>query len=254
MKTRKGMALFLAILMIVTNIVTLGAGANEAPAQDNAAEYQTLGTQIAPITAAQTDVSAADVARMRAWLSDNLLNAGTNGSAPAYEISYNGTLLSDSLSSWTFTNVRNTDVSENVESYTVTAANASAGLSLRCEVLFYTDFAACEWEVFASSSNAGDVNVVTDFYAMKSAISMPSETASPAATVHYNRGSMDQANAFKPFSDTVNVNSTQTFTADGGRPSYTYMPFFNFSWQNAGGAVLAVVFQVCAYGRPGAFA
>lgn len=51
MKTRKGMALFLAILMIVTNIVTLGAGANEAPAQDNAAEYQTLGTQIAPITA-----------------------------------------------------------------------------------------------------------------------------------------------------------------------------------------------------------
>ena len=126
MKTRKGMALFLAILMIVTNIVTLGAGANEAPAQDNAAEYQTLGTQIAPITAAQTDVSAADVARMRAWLSDNLLNAGTNGTAPAYEISYNGTLLSDSLSSWTFTNVRNTDVSENVESYTVTAANASA--------------------------------------------------------------------------------------------------------------------------------
>ncbi len=75
---------------------------------------------------------------------------------------------------------------------------------------------------------------------MKSAISMPSETASPAATVHYNRGSMDQANAFKPFSDTVNVNSTQTFTADGGRPSYTYMPFFNFSWQNAGGAVLAI--------------
>ncbi len=163
MKTRKRNGIVLAILMIVTNIVTLGAGANEAPAQDNAAEYQTLGTQIAPITAAQTDVSAADVARMRAWLSDNLLNAGTNGTAPAYEISYNGTLLSDSLSSWTFTNVRNTDVSENVESYTVTAANASAGLSLRCEVLFYTDFAACEWEVFASSSNAGDVNVVTDF-------------------------------------------------------------------------------------------
>lgn len=240
MKTKKGMALFLAILMIATNLVTIGTVANDTSSLSDNSEYQTLGTQISPITAAETDVSAADVTRMRTWINNNLINAGSNGTAPAYEISYNGTLLSESLSSWTFSNVRNTDVSENVESYTVTAANTSAGLTLRCEILFYTDYAACEWEVFASSSNASDVNVVTDFYAMKSEIDMPSETASPAATVHYNRGSMDQANAFKPFSDTVSVNSTQTFTADGGRPSYTYMPFFNFSWQNAGGAVLAI--------------
>ena len=147
MKTKKGMALFLAILMIATNLVTIGTVANNTSSLSDNSEYQTLGTQISPITAAETDVSAADVTRMRTWINNNLINAGSNGTAPAYEISYNGTLLSESLSSWTFSNVRNTDVSENVESYTVTAANTSAGLTLRCEILFYTDYAACEWEV-----------------------------------------------------------------------------------------------------------
>lgn len=131
MKTKKGMALFLAILMIATNLVTIGTVANDTSSLSDNSEYQTLGTQISPITAAETDVSAADVTRMRTWINNNLINAGSNGTAPAYEISYNGTLLSESLSSWTFSNVRNTDVSENVESYTVTAANTSAGLTLR---------------------------------------------------------------------------------------------------------------------------
>ena len=87
MKTKKGMALFLAILMIATNLVTIGTVANDTSSLSDNSEYQTLGTQISPITAAETDVSAADVTRMRTWINNNLINAGSNGTAPAYEIS-----------------------------------------------------------------------------------------------------------------------------------------------------------------------
>ncbi len=94
MKTKRN-GIVSAILMIVTNIVTLGAGANEAPAH-NAAGIQTLSTQIAP------DHSRAD-GRQRSRCGadargDNLLNAGSK-------------MVTDPLFFHAFTNVK----SENVE-------------------------------------------------------------------------------------------------------------------------------------------
>ena len=175
------------------------------------------------LTAAQVRVSEEEQKDCRAWFEENILNAGGNGKAPAYDFCIDGERFSEHLGEWSFTG----GAAEDYGKYRplgrttfLTAVNETKKLSLKVTATLYESAATCEWTVYLSNTGAENSGAITEL----SAASCEMETGK--TELYCSLGSRNSADDFTLLKarGTFYKNS---FSATNGRPSDEYLPYFN---------------------------
>ncbi len=100
-------------------------------------------------------------------------------------------------------------------------------LEVTVEISVFEKNASCQWTVYIK--NTGDTNsgVIGDFYALDSSFS------TGKADIYYSIGSDTQAGDFSLVKKSLS-SSVRTFSANDGKPTEKYMPYFNVNGKDAG--------------------
>ena len=188
-----------------------------------------------PLTAGELTVTAAERAKCREWYETNILHAGANGIAPAYDFSVDGARLASSLDEWAFSVGEESAegaVRRGGKTTVVTLSNETKSLQAAVEATWYEDNAACEWTVTIRNAGNSNSGVISDFYALRTELPVTD------ADLYCSRGSDNNA------ADFTLLKARQTllpisFVCEDGRSTDEFLPYFNLSG-NEGGAVLGV--------------
>ena len=168
----------------------------------------------------------------RAWFEENVLYAGGNGKAPAYDFSVNGAPLSAGFQQWRFSVSPAGESRRGGETSVITLTNDALGLLASVEATLYPENASCEWTVSVQNVGERRSGILSSFYAAR--CTLPVE----GPKVYFSRGSDNAAGDFTmlrvsapflPFS----------VSCEDGRSTSEYLPYFNLSGAE-GGAVLGV--------------
>ena len=188
-----------------------------------------------PLTAQEMTVTAAERAKGRDWYETNILYAGTNGVAPAYDFSVDGVRLSRSLDQWTFSPGEESEVGavrRGGKTAYITLTNEKQTLTATVEAAWYEDDAACEWTVTVENAGAKNSGVISEFYALRAELPVAD------ADVYCSRGSDNNAADFTLLKAKQTV-SPLRIACEDGRSTGEFLPYFNLSGKQ-GGAVLGV--------------
>ncbi|MBQ6420803.1 MAG: alpha-galactosidase [Clostridia bacterium] len=221
------------ILSLLTAITTVflsgslfGTGAQYARFDKDVA-FQSADVRALTLTDAER-------ARARRWYEDNILYAGANGRAPAYDFSVNGVSLRKTYAEWTFTPGEESAAGalrRGGKTATVTLTHES-GLKAEVETTFYEQNATAEWTVYIENTGEADSGVISSFYAL-SAVLPTGKTQ-----LYCSRGSHDDAGDFTMMR-AKNTAFPLFLTCSDGRSTNEFLPYFNLSGTD-GGAVLAI--------------
>lgn len=189
---------------------------------DKKAAYGNTDIFFAPITAEDVKVSAKEKALCRSWFEENIVNAGTNGTVPAYSFEIDGIRLSDMLSDWSFA-VTKKDVPyekyRNGKYSEVSLSSEKYGISGRVEAVIYEGSATCEWTVYLENTADTNSKKIRNFNALDTFLK------TGANTIYASKGSSNSSDDFTLFE--LTENDTYTFNCREGRSSDYYMPYFN---------------------------
>ncbi len=183
------------------------------------------------LSADALDVTEEEKSACRTWYEENILYAGQNGKAPAFDFSVNGIPLSLQLSAWEFTVAPAAENRKNGETSVITLTNSRAGLQATVEATLYIETATCEWTVSVENIAEKNSGILSGFYAANCTLPVAD------AEVFFSRGSESNAEDFTMLHDDLFL--PLTVTTKDGRSTTEFLPYFNLSG-NAGGIVLAI--------------
>ena len=221
---------FFALMMSLLTLFSSGALFGDA------GRYSRFTDNVgfSPLTAQELTVTEAERAKTRDWYETNILYAGANGVAPAYDFAVDGVRLGCSLKDWAFSAGEESAegaVRRGGRTAVVTLTNEKEGLSAEVEATWYEANAACEWTVTLRNDGGKNSAVISDFCAIRADLPVA------GADLYASRGSHDDP------ADFAMMKARQLFAplriaCEDGRSTGEYLPYFNLCGQN-GGAVLA---------------
>ncbi len=112
----------------------------------------------------------------------------------------------------------------------------ASDLEVRCVRIVYRDFDADEWTVYVKNTGKQDSPLIENLLAMDGEVS---NTTGSEIVLHHNVGSPANGNDYAPVETPVQPQASLRYSASGGRPSSTDMPYFNIAWRG-GGTILVV--------------
>ncbi len=105
--------------------------------------------------------------------------------------------------------------------------NSEKGLEVTVEVTVFEKKATCQWTVYIKNTGKGNSGVISDFYAFDSAL------PTGAAQLYYSLGSDTAASDFSLIKKNLS-SIKKTFSGADGKPTQTYLPYFNISGKDYG--------------------
>lgn len=176
----------------------------------------------APISADEVKVSDEEKAACREWFDKNIINAGTNGTAPAYNFKVGGKSLKRNLGDWKFTPCKESEtgaVRTGGKTTYITVTHKKSDLAAMVEATIYEDNATCEWTVYIKNNGDGNSQKITDFYGADTTVK------TGLSELYVSNGSSSDADDFELRKTNINL-IPMIFNANGGRTS-SYLPYFN---------------------------
>ena len=120
--------------------------------------------------------------------------------------------------------------------HTLTYADPRSGLRVRCVAVLYRDFPTVEWTVFFRNAGPTDTPMLSDLRAIDVIWHRPPEGG---FVLHHNVGSPCTPADYRPLQTVLGPGEEKRFSAAGGRPTNSELPYFNIAW--SGGGVIFVV-------------
>ncbi|MBR3766633.1 MAG: alpha-galactosidase [Clostridia bacterium] len=105
--------------------------------------------------------------------------------------------------------------------------NNEKGLRVTVELTVFEENATCQWTVYIENTGTGNSGVISDFYALDSSF------ATGKAEVYYSMGSDTAASDFSLIKKNLSA-VKKTFSGVDGKPTESYLPYFNISGENYG--------------------
>lgn len=106
-------------------------------------------------------------------------------------------------------------------------SNEEKGLEVTVEATAFAGNSTCQWTVYIKNTGAADSGVISDFYALDSSF----ETGK--ADLYYSMGSDTAASDFSLIKKNLSF-IERKFSGADGKPTETYLPYFNISGDNYG--------------------
>lgn len=186
-------------------------------------------TQVRAVT--KTPKNAAEV---KSWIDENF----ARGKVPPFSFHYKGKSSDTFIAKWNRTAevIPSGDVSVKKMAYTY--ADQKTGLSVRCEVAYFTDFPAVEWTLhFSNLSGNTNSQLINEL----SVINYNFPSSANGAILHSAKGSNHGLDDFMPLADTLIAGRTVYKTPSAGRSSDTAgFPFFNLQTSDKSGVMMAI--------------
>ncbi len=135
------------------------------------------------------------------------------------------------------------DLDQNRTRQTLTWRDGKSGLEVRCVAAAYADYPAIEWTLYFRNTGQEDTPLLEDIQPLDIRLDstlFSSERSAPDEFIlHGTKGDWCNADAFQPFSETLEPNSSKRFAPYGGRPTNAAFPYYNL--QMPGGGILLAV-------------
>ncbi len=179
------------------------------------------------LSADELPVTEDEKTACRTWYEENVLYAGQNEIAPAYDFSVNGIPLSMKLSDWQFTVTPAAENRKNGETSVITLTNEKAGLQATVEATLYIENATCEWTVSVQNTAEKRSGVLSGFHAINCTLPVDD------AEIYFSRGSADNAADFTMLHTDCSILPT-TVSAKDGRSTTEFLPYFNLNGESCG--------------------
>ncbi len=106
-------------------------------------------------------------------------------------------------------------------------SNKDKGLEVTVEATVFNENATCQWTVYIKNTGTDNSGVISDFYALDSSFS------TGKADVYYSMGSDTAASDFSLIKKDLSV-IQRKFSGSDGKPTETYLPYFNISGEEYG--------------------
>jgi len=113
------------------------------------------------------------------------------------------------------------------ETHYLILKNREKGLEVKAELTEFTEKATCQWTVYIKNTGAENSGVISDFYALDSSF------ATGKAELYYSIGSDTAASDFSLIKKNLS-SAEKTFSGNEGKPTETYLPYFNINGENYG--------------------
>ena len=123
-------------------------------------------------------------------------------------------------------------VYQNAQTEYIVLSNNQKGLQLTVEATVFEENATCQWTVYIKNTGSANSGVISDFYALDSTFSTGD------VDLYYSMGSDTAASDFSLIKKNLN-SFGKTFSANEGKPSEAYLPYFNINGEN-GGMILGI--------------
>lgn len=177
------------------------------------------------ITSEHLSVTSDEKKKCADWFNNNILNAGKDRIAPAYDFSVNGISLRNTYEDWDFS-VGETSAAgvyhTGGKTTFITLTNDALKLKATVEATLYEAFAACEWTVYINNISDENSGEITDFYALNYTFDLGED-----AQIYYSAGSDCSKDDFTLKKVKLADVEIARFTGTDGRSSVDYMPYFN---------------------------
>ena len=108
----------------------------------------------------------------------------------------------------------------------ITYKNPNNDLEVTVEATVFEDNATCQWTVFLKNTGKDNSGVISDFYALDEAFD------TGKADLYYSMGSNTAASDFSLIKKSLS--STRNFSGIDGKPTESFLPYFNVSGENYG--------------------
>lgn len=105
--------------------------------------------------------------------------------------------------------------------------NPNNNLEVTVEATFFKDNATCQWTVYIKNAGEKDSGVISDFYALDFAF------PTGKADLYYSMGSDTAASDFSLIKKNLTA-IERKFSANDGKPTESYLPYFNIHGENYG--------------------
>ena len=106
-------------------------------------------------------------------------------------------------------------------------SNEDKGLEVTVEATVFENNSTCQWTVYIKNTGAENSGVISDFYALDSSF------ATDEAELYYSMGSDTGASDFSLIKKKLS-SSAKVFSGSDGKPTETYLPYFNISGTDCG--------------------
>lgn len=103
--------------------------------------------------------------------------------------------------------------------------NEEKGLEVTVEATVFAENATCQWTVYIKNTGTGNSGVISDFYAIDSAL------PTGDAQLYYSMGSDTAASDFSLIKKNLS-SMKKTFSGTDGKPTEAYLPYFNISGED----------------------
>jgi alpha-galactosidase len=160
---------------------------------------------------------------------------------PPFSFVYGGKPSSDLLKTWQVgRDVRQLD-SQRTQ-HTLTYADPTTGLQVRCVLVMYADFPTVEWTLYFKNAGSTDTPIIEKIQALDTRI----DRSEQEFLLHHNVGSPANGNDYGPLETPLGPGVRKHLGGSGGRPTNADWSYFNLEWGGEG--------VIVAVGWPGQWA
>jgi hypothetical protein len=154
---------------------------------------------------------------------------------PPFSFTYSGKPFCELVKGW-----KVEQTSEELDAvrtrHTITYAEPSVGLVVRCVAVEYSDFPTLEWTVYFKNTGSADTGILENIQALDTSFQRGPEGE---FVLHHQKGTPAEATDYRPFATELTPNLGKQFNGAEGRPSGGDLPYFNLEWKGQG-AIVAV--------------
>lgn len=175
--------------------------------------------------------SKAEFATARSWSNGHLHSA----SGVPFSFVYAGRASNELLPAWKFDR-SSRDLDRFRTQSTSTWTDPQTGLRVQCVSVAYSDFPTVEWTVYFKNTGGSDTPILSSILALDTTLT---SRAPGDFVLHHFTGTPCTPADYQPFETRLESGVSKRISAEGGRPTNSDLPYFNFEWPG-GGTVLAV--------------
>lgn len=174
------------------------------------------------ITAEEMLISNSEKQKSSDWLESNVFSASKK-----YPFTFKVDGAEFNPAEWDVQRTASSTVYRNSQTENLVLTNKAKNLQVRVEATAFKENATCQWTVYIKNIGTGNSGVISDFYALNSSF----ETGD--ARLYYSMGSDTSASDFSLILKKLN-SFAKTFSANEGKPTEAYLPYFNVNTENGG--------------------
>ncbi|MCX7425241.1 MAG: alpha-galactosidase [Planctomycetia bacterium] len=180
-----------------------------------------------------------EMAEARRWAAAAF--EGSPAAMPFFSFTYDGKPSAELLKTWDLKRASRQLDAQRVE-HTLTHADATTGLVVRCVGIEYRDFPTVEWTLYFKNTSDRDTPILAGIEALDIQLERETGVSPPRAEflLHHNTGSPTTPGDYGPRETTLNPETETRISAAGGRPTNSDLSYFNLELATGEGVILSV--------------